>query len=42
MSHSLAISHGGDGWGWGLNDFGQVGTGANVTPILVPEAIRMP
>lgn len=40
--HSLAIDQNGDAWGWGLNDYGQVGTGTNVTPILVPEAIQMP
>ncbi|MCY1031921.1 MopE-related protein [Corallococcus sp. BB11-1] len=38
--HVLALGRTGRVWGWGRNDFAQVGTGASSAPVLTPTLIR--
>ncbi|WP_158623848.1 MopE-related protein [Corallococcus llansteffanensis] len=38
--HVLALGRTGRVWGWGRNDFAQVGTGASSAPILTPTLLR--
>nr|WP_128796777.1 MopE-related protein [Corallococcus coralloides] len=38
--HVLALGRTGRVWGWGRNDFAQVGMGASSAPVLTPTLIR--
>ena len=38
--HVLALGRTGRVWGWGRNDFAQVGTGTSSAPVLTPTLLR--
>ncbi|WP_240359264.1 MopE-related protein [Pyxidicoccus trucidator] len=39
VNHALALDAAGKAWGWGMNTFGQVGTGSTSTTVLSPVQV---